>query len=143
MEVDADLMTTFPTSNPPGGMAITCFWELEAWKAAHAFALEIYRRTETFPARERFGLSLQMRKAATSIGANVAEGFKRRSWRDKARFYNIAEGSLAEVENYLFLSRDLDYLKGFERILADGQRVGRLLTGLVQATLRLANDSRG
>lgn len=113
---------------------MTCFWELDAWKAAHALTLDIYRMTDAFPSRERFGLSLQLRRAATSIGANIAEGFKRRSWPEKARFYNISEASTAEVQNYLFVSRDLGLLKDFARLMAAAERVGRLLTGLVQAT---------
>ncbi|HYE99814.1 MAG TPA: four helix bundle protein [Planctomycetota bacterium] len=119
---------------------MTCFWELEAWKTAHALTLKVYRRTERYPARERFGLTLQMRKAAASIGANVAEGFKRRSWHEKARFYNIAEASTAELQNYFFVSRDLGFLEDFESLMAESDRVARLLTGLIQATLRAAQE---
>lgn len=121
---------------------MTCFWELEAWKAAHVLTLDVYRQTDGFPPRERFGLTLQLRRAAASIGANIAEGFKRRSRAEKARFYNIAEASTAEVQNYLFLSRNLGFLKSFDRLLPDADRVGRLLTGLVHSTLRAAGGDR-
>lgn len=117
---------------------MSCFWELEAWKAAHALTLKLYRSTEGFPLRERFSLTLQLRRAAASVGANIAEGFKRRSWLEKARFYNISEASTAEVQNYLFVSRDLGFLKDFESLMAESDRVGRLLSGLVHATLRSA-----
>jgi four helix bundle protein len=71
--------------------------------------LEVYRYTESFPQREIYGLVQQRRKAAVSIPANVAEGFKRRGKADKARFMNIAEGSLEESRYYLILAHDLGY----------------------------------
>ena len=116
-------------------MGMTCFREREAWKAAHAPTPEVHRTTESSPLRERFGLTRQMRRAAASIGADIAEGFKRRSWPEKARFYNISEASTAELQNYLFVSRDLGFLKDFDRRMAGAERVGRLLTGRVQSTL--------
>ena len=77
------------------------FRDLLVWQKAHEFVLEVYRYTESFPQREIYGLVQQMRKAAVSIPANVAEGFKRRGKADKARFMNIAEGSLEESRYYL------------------------------------------
>jgi len=72
------------------------------WKKAHEFVLAVYRLTESFPDREKFGLSHQMRRrAADSIPANIAEGFGKRSQAEKARFLNIAEGSLEECRYYL------------------------------------------
>jgi four helix bundle protein len=71
--------------------------------------LEVYRFTEDFPKHELFGLRSQLRRAAVSIPANFAEGYKKRSRADKARFYNIAQGSLEECRYYLILARDLGY----------------------------------
>ena len=70
----------------------------------------MYRLTSRFPSEERFGITAQLRRAAVSIPSNIAEGSKRRTNQDYARFLNIAEGSLAETEYLLMLSRDLGYL---------------------------------
>src|SRR5215467_3564134 len=77
--------------------AAQSFRDLLVWQKAHAFVLEVYRFTESFSDREKFGLSHQMRRAAVSIPANIAEGFGKRSHAEKARFWNIAEGSLGGV----------------------------------------------
>jgi four helix bundle protein len=80
------------------------FPDLLVWQKAHAFVLEAYRLTATFPKSETYGLALQMRRAAVSIPANVAEGCRRRSQADKARFLNIAEGSVEECRYFLVLT---------------------------------------
>ena len=74
------------------------FSELRVWKTAHALVLEVYRLTADFPAGEKFGVTSQLRRAAISVPANIAEGSKRRIGADYARFLNVAEGSAAEVE---------------------------------------------
>jgi four helix bundle protein len=111
------------------------FTQLKVWQAAHGLALDVYRLTEGFPARERFGLAAQMRSAASSIGANLAEGFGRRPLRDKARFYNMSEGSAHELENFLLLARDLGFVKEPSPFLASLDAIGRMLTRLVDRTL--------
>lgn len=85
------------------------FEDLVVWQKAHECVLEVYTLTTTFPKHEAYGLTSQMRRAAVSIPANIAEGFRRRSRPEKARFLNIAEGSLEECRYYLILSRDLAY----------------------------------
>jgi four helix bundle protein len=87
---------------------------VEVWKKAHAWVLGVYKLTEGFPKHELFGLVAQLRRAAVSVPANFAEGFKKRSNADKARFYNIAQGSLEECRYYLILSRDLGYGDTYE-----------------------------
>ena len=77
------------------------------WQKAHEFVLQVYRYTATFPKSEIYGLAQQMRRAAISIPANIAEGFTRRGKSEKARFMNIAESSLEESRYYLILSQDL------------------------------------
>jgi len=89
--------------------AARSFRDLVVWQKAHEFALAVYRLTESFPEREKFGLSHHMRRAAVSIPANIAEGFGKRSQAEKARFLNIAEGSLEESRCYLILAQDLGY----------------------------------
>ena len=90
------------------------FHDLEVWRAAHTFVLDVYPMTAAFPKQELFGLTSQLRRAAVSVPANIAEGFSRRGRADKARFFNIAEASLAECRYYLTLARDLGYAETAE-----------------------------
>jgi four helix bundle protein len=85
------------------------FTDLIVWQKAHAFVLVVYKISESFPRSEIYGLSSQFRRAAVSIAANIAEGFKKRGTADKARFFNIAQGSLEECQYYLILAHDLGY----------------------------------
>ena len=85
------------------------FEDLIVWQKAHQFVLDVYELTAGFPTQEQYGLVSQMRRAAVSIPANIAEGFRKSTNPDKARFYNIAQGSLEESRYYLILSRDLGY----------------------------------
>ena len=90
------------------------FEDILAWQKAHAFVLLVYRVTGHFPEVERFGLISQFRRAAVSIEANIAEGYKKLSKADKLRFFNISQGSLEECRDYMILSRDLDYISQIE-----------------------------
>jgi four helix bundle protein len=85
------------------------FEDLVVWQKAHRFVLAIYDYTATFPKQEMYGLVSQLRRAAVSIPANIAEGFKKRGRADKVRFMNIAQGSAEECRYYLILSTDLHY----------------------------------
>lgn len=85
------------------------FRDLVVWQKAHEFVLEVYKYTMVFPKYELYGLVSQLRRSAVSIPANIAEGFAKQGRADKARFYNIAQGSIAESQYYLILSRDLGY----------------------------------
>jgi four helix bundle protein len=91
------------------------FEDLIVWQKSHQLTLLVYRVTSAFPKTDLYGLVSQMRRAAVSVPANIAEGFKRRKNPDKARCMNIAQGSLEEVRYYFLLSRDLRYLKDIER----------------------------
>ncbi len=112
---------------------ISNFQELEVWQRAHQLALVVYRVTKTFPADEKYGLVSQMRRAAVSIPANIAEGFKRRGQADKMRFYNTGETSLEELKYYFILSKDLEYLADTEQLMADSEIVSRLLYRLIES----------
>lgn len=114
------------------------FRDLLVWRKAHEFVLEVYRFTSGFPRAETYGLALQMRRAAVSIPANIAEGFRRRGKTDKARFMNIAEGSLEESRYYLILAQDLGYGRT-EALMALSEEVSRLLNAYERAIL--ASDS--
>jgi four helix bundle protein len=85
------------------------FTNLKVWQRSHALALTVYRFTNTFPREERFGMTLQVRRAIVSVTSNIAEGAKRKSNIDYARFLNLAEGSLAETESLLLLAKDLKF----------------------------------
>lgn len=83
--------------------------DVDIWQKAHEFVLVTYRVTESFPKHELFCLTSQLRRAAISIPANFAEGYRRESKREKVRFYNISIGSLEECRYYLRLAKDLGY----------------------------------
>ena len=85
------------------------FEDILAWQKAHQFVVTVYQTTRTFPDFEKFGLSSQFQRAAVSIAANIAEGYKKLSKADKLRFFNIAQGSLEECRYYIILSHDVGY----------------------------------
>ena len=85
------------------------FQQLIVWQKAHQFVLQVYRYTKGFPKDELYGLTSQFKRAAISIAANISEGYKKKGKADKARIFNIAQGSLEECQYYLILARDLDY----------------------------------
>jgi four helix bundle protein len=86
------------------------YGKLEVWRRSHKLVLVLYHCTATFPVTERYGLTAQLRRAASSVPTNIAEGSKRATPSDYAHFLNIAEGSLSETEYLLLLSRDLGYI---------------------------------
>ncbi len=90
------------------------FEKLEIWKLSIQLALRIYKLTKNFPSEEKFGITNQLRRASSSISANIAEGSSRTSEKDKARFMRIAFGSATEVLNYLILSKELEYITQLE-----------------------------
>ena len=108
------------------------FEDLLVWQKSHALTLRVYRLTKAFPKEELFGLSSQMRRAAVSVSANIAEGFSKRGRSDKARIMNISQGSLEELRYYFILARDLDYIERTEQ-WSDVDEVGRMLGGYVRA----------
>jgi four helix bundle protein len=109
------------------------FEDLDVWRKAHQLALRIYAVTRDFPNEEKFGLVSQMRRAAVSIPANIAEGFKKRTLKDKSNFYNIAQGSLEELRYYLILAKDLHYMVNNQALLDSVEEIGRMLYGLIKS----------
>lgn len=110
------------------------FQDLIVWQKAHRFALGVYRFTEGFPKTELYGLTSQLRRAAVSIAANIAEGFKKAGRADKLRFMNIAQGSVEEWRYYLILANDLGYGKTAE-LVALLEEVSKLLDAYAGAIL--------
>lgn len=86
------------------------FEKLEIWQLAIRLSVKIYKLTNTYPSEEKFGIVNQLRRASASISANIAEGYARVSKKEKARFLEVAYGSLMEVLNFLLLSKELAYL---------------------------------
>ena len=117
--------------------------DLLVWEKAHNLTLCIYKATQAFPKEERFGITSQIRRAASSIGANLAEGCGRRSDREMARFVQIAMGSAAEVSYHLLLCRDLGLLEAeeFNRLGSATEEIMRMLSALA-ARLK-SSGSRG
>jgi four helix bundle protein len=109
------------------------FRDLKVWNKAHAVTLAIYAATEKFPAAERYGLTAQMRRAAASVPANIAEGSVRSTDADFARFLQVALGSASELEYFALLARDLGLLApaDYESMRADIQEVKRMLTAFI------------
>ena len=108
---------------------------LKVWQASRRLSIQAYRATARFPFTERFGLSSQMRRAAVSVVANIAEGAGRGSERELTRFLWIARGSLTELAAEIVIARDLGYLVGGpgEELAERADEVGRLLTGLLKS----------
>jgi four helix bundle protein len=114
--------------------AARTFSDLLVWRKAHEFVLSVYKFTASFPKQETYGLSSQMRRAAISIPANIAEGFRKRGKPDKARFMNTAEGSIEECRYYLILAQDLNYGETAE-LRRSLEEVSRLVSSYSKAIL--------
>ena len=110
------------------------FRELIVWQKAHAFVLGLYGYSAGFPASELYGLTSQARRAAVSIPANIAEGFKKKGKKDKAKFMNIAQGSLEESRYYLILANDLQYGDN-SHLMSQLEEVSKLLEAYSAAIL--------
>lgn len=106
------------------------FKDLITWQKAHEFVLLVYKFTNTFPSHERFGLMSQFQRAAVSIAANIAEGYKKTGKSDKLRLMNVAQGSLEECRYYILLSKDLKYIT---------EEISSILTERIENVSRLLN----
>jgi len=108
--------------------------KLEAWSRAIDLVTDVYKSTEHFPKEERYGLTGQIRRAAVSIPANLAEGAGRRSQKEFAHFLSNSQGSASELETELIIANKLGYLDEatFARLIDQLERIGRLITGLVR-----------
>ncbi len=110
------------------------FQELIVWQKSHQLVLLVYRLTRRLPKEELFGLVSLMRRAAVSVPANIAEGFKKRGRLDKARHMNVAQGSLEELRYYFILCADLQYLPG-DAAMIPVDEAASLLGGYTQSIL--------
>jgi four helix bundle protein len=114
---------------------IESFTDLIAWQKAHILAVKIYKVTEIFPQKETYSLTDQMRRCATSVSSNIAEGFSRQSKKEKIQFYYTAKGSLTELQNQLLIARDVDYLTKelFNDTANRTVEVSKLINGLIKS----------
>ncbi|MGI8468614.1 MAG: four helix bundle protein [Pyrinomonadaceae bacterium] len=113
------------------------FEDVGIWKKSHAFVLKSYRLTENFPKSELFGLTSQLLRAAVSVPANFAEGFKKISKAGKLRFYNIAQGSLEECRYYLILTQDLSYGE-VKELKVNAEKISKMLDSYMR---KIRNDN--
>jgi len=115
---------------------IKSFTDLKAWQEGHQLVLMIYEITDIFPKKEIFTLVPQMRRCVISITSNIAEGFSRKSQKEKSQFYYVALGSITELQNQLIIARDLNYLnkENFSHLIDQIIKVQKLVNGLVKSS---------
>ncbi len=116
------------------------FTDLIVWQEGHRLVLLIYKVTNNFPKEETYSLTDQLRRAVVSITSNIAEGFGRQTYKEKAQFYYLAKGSLTEVKNQIIIARDLEYISSSTYIGLANQIgiVQKLLQGFIKSTKRLS-----
>ncbi len=116
-------------------MPIRDFTDLRVWQEAHALAVDLYKVTNSFPRTEVFGITSQIRRAASSVTANIAEGFGRHTPKDQEHFYVQSSGSLYELRDHLLLAKDVGYLSvsQFEDLTLKVTQTHQLLNGLLRA----------
>jgi len=115
------------------------FYDIYAWQEAHKLVLEIYKITKTFPPDELYGLVSQLRRASISITSNLAEGFSRKSIKEKALFYDYARSSIPEIQSQLFVSKDVGYInkERFIQVFNQSQSVHKLINCFISGLNKL------
>ncbi len=119
------------------------FTDLVAWREGHKLVLEIYKITSNFPQKEAYALTDQMRRCVVSITSNIAEGFSRRTNKEKAQFYYMSLGSTTELQNQLLIARDLKYMDKdmFNELANCTIHVHKLLYGLIKSSKTLISNT--
>jgi four helix bundle protein len=110
------------------------FKNLKVWQEARELVKDIYQITEKFPMNEQYAMTQQMRRAVTSIPANIAEGCGKNSQKELARYLNIANGSVKEIENFLLLSNDLGYINNLQlgELSEKVNQIGKMISSLLK-----------
>lgn len=121
---------------------IDSFMDLIVWQQGHSLVLNVYAITKQFPKEETYSLVDQMKRAVSSVTANIAEGFGRQTYKEKVQFYYIAKGSLTELNNFLLISKDLNFIdeNSFEELSAKSVDVEKLLQGLIKKSKTFINQ---
>ncbi len=117
------------------------FTDLNTWQEAHKLVVLVYKITKNFPREETYSLVDQMRRAATSVTSNIAEGFGRQTYKEKVQFYYQAQGSLVELKNQIIISKDVGYLGNdkFEELVYQANIAHQLLQGLITKSKSFIN----
>lgn len=120
---------------------IQTFTDLITWKEAYKLVLLVYKYTEGFPQKETFALVSQMRRAVVSITSNIAEGFSRRTKKEKVQFYSMAMGSLTELQNQAIIAEGVKYLdlKSYKELIRQTVVVQKLVNGLIKGVEKIHN----
>lgn len=115
---------------------IQSFTDLYTWKEGHNLVIQVYKITKSFPREEIYSMTDQMRRAAASVTANIAEGFGRHSYKEKLQFYYTSQGSLLELKNFVLIAKDVGYLndEASNSLIEDIHITHKLLQGLIQKT---------
>lgn len=113
---------------------IQSFTDLNVWREGHKLVILIYKVTREFPKEETYSLVDQMRRAASSITANIAEGFGRQSFKEKVQFYYLSKGSLSELKNFILIAKDINYLdiNSFKQLAEQANIVDQILQGFIR-----------
>jgi four helix bundle protein len=126
----------------PSKPKIKQFTDLLVWQEGHTLVVMIYKITCSFPVKETYSLIDQMRRSATSVTSNIAEGFGRQTYKEKVQFYYQAHGSLTELKNQILIARDVNYLvkEQVELIMSQADVTHRLLIGLIKKSKSFINQ---
>ncbi|MDD4271855.1 MAG: four helix bundle protein [Patescibacteria group bacterium] len=118
------------------GNKIRSFTDLNAWREGHKLVLMVYEITKKFPREEIFELANQLRRAVVSITSNIAEGFSRRSYKEKTQFYSISLGSITEIQNQLLIAKDVKYINNneFQKVAEQTVIAHKLTNGLIKGS---------
>jgi four helix bundle protein len=121
------------------GQKIEYFTDLNAWKEGHKLVLMVYEIVRTFPSKEQFILTSQIVRAVISITCNIAEGFGRRTIKEKIQFYSTSQGSLREVQNQLIIAKDVGYIEKdtFDELWEQTIIVHKLISGLIKSLRKI------
>ena len=117
-------------------LKIKSFEDLFAWKKSHVLAVRIYEVTRNFPIIEQFGLTSQMRRCVVSIVSNIAEGFSRKTYKDKSQFYSVSLGSVTELQSQLQISYDIGLvsMEIFQELDTRSIEVHKIINGLLKSS---------
>jgi len=120
---------------------IKSFTDLNAWKESHQLVILVYKVTKNFPLKETYSLVDQMRRSATSITSNIAEGFGRQTYKEKIQFYYLAQGSLTELKNQILIAKDVGYLEtpDLKKLATQANVAHQLLQGLISKSKTFLN----
>ncbi|MCE7936456.1 four helix bundle protein [Candidatus Saccharibacteria bacterium CPR2] len=114
---------------------IKSFTDLVSWQHSHRLAVDVYEISRKFPEKDKFGLTSQVRRSSLSVTSNLAEGFGRRSSKEKTQFYYLAAGSLTELQNQLLLARDVGIIddETFRQLANQSIEALKLIHGLIRS----------